>query len=84
MAEAAPVYEHLRAWRRQTREKRGRPTLEVELHRGWHHGWLCLVPAAQRRLIAPTEVGEVLQWLTDPGNRAVTGQVISVDGGELS
>ena len=38
----------------------------------------------QRRLIAPTEVGEVLQWLTDPGNRAVTGQVISVDGGELS
>ena len=22
------------------------------MHDGWHHGWLCLVPAAQRRLIA--------------------------------
>ena len=56
VAEAAPVYEFLRAWRRRRRHSGGsaaaRPTLEVEMHDGWHHGWLCLVPAAQRRLIA--------------------------------
>jgi NAD(P)-dependent dehydrogenase (short-subunit alcohol dehydrogenase family) len=38
----------------------------------------------QKRLIKPEEVANAVAWLCLPGSEAVTGQAISVSGGELT
>ena len=37
----------------------------------------------QRRLVAPDEVADTVAWLCLPGSQAITGQAISVSGGEV-
>ena len=39
---------------------------------------------AQKRLIKPSEVANSVAWLCLPGSEAVTGQSVSVSGGEVS
>ena len=37
----------------------------------------------QRRLVSPDEIADTVAWLCLPGSQAVTGQAISVSGGEV-
>ncbi|HOM21125.1 MAG TPA: SDR family oxidoreductase, partial [Ottowia sp.] len=37
----------------------------------------------QKRLIQPQEVADAVLWLCQPGSGSVTGQAISVSGGEV-
>ena len=37
----------------------------------------------QRRLVSPDEVADTVAWLCLPGSQAITGQAISVSGGEV-
>jgi NAD(P)-dependent dehydrogenase (short-subunit alcohol dehydrogenase family) len=39
---------------------------------------------AQKRLIKPSEVANSVAWLCLPGSEAITGQSVSVSGGEVS
>ena len=49
---------------------------------GWEARKLLLANNPQGRLIAPQEVADTVLWLCDDSSVGITGQAISVSGGE--
>jgi NAD(P)-dependent dehydrogenase (short-subunit alcohol dehydrogenase family) len=38
----------------------------------------------QRRLVSPQEVADAVAWLCLPASQSITGQAISISGGEVA